>query len=73
MDWLTAAFPTLLIALICPIVMLVLMRGMHGGHRAPGEHAAHAGRVADADELARLRAEVAALREQVDTQAEARR
>jgi hypothetical protein len=32
MDWLIGAAPTAFVILICPLMMILMMRGMHGGH-----------------------------------------
>ncbi len=41
MDWLLGVSPILLIALVCPLMMIFMMRGMHGGHGAATEHDDH--------------------------------
>ena len=64
MDWLTGLLPGALIGLICPLLMLLMMRGMHGGHDGAGKHHTAPATDTTQDELARLRDEVAALREQ---------
>ena len=38
MDWLIGVIPAALVVLICPLMMIFMMRGMHGGH---GDSAAH--------------------------------
>lgn len=51
-----ALLPLLLVVLICPIVMVVMMRGMHGhGARAEAENGATAGKNTSAAELRELR------------------
>lgn len=52
--------PPLLIALVCPLIMLFMMRGMHRGSHKHGPPLASA----DEAELEQLRREVAALRDQ---------
>ena len=32
MDWLIGAVPVALVVLMCPLMMIFMMRGMHGGH-----------------------------------------
>jgi hypothetical protein len=62
MEWLPGLVP--LVALLCPLMMLLMMRGMHGGHGGHGQHDSGQTTSADADELTRLRDELAALRKQ---------
>jgi len=39
MEWLIGAFPVILLVLICPLMMIFMMRRMHGGHGQPsGRH-----------------------------------
>jgi hypothetical protein len=38
MDWLVGAIPIALLVLMCPLMMIFMMRGMHGGHGRPSEH-----------------------------------
>ena len=64
MEWLTGILPVALVAVLCPLMMLLMMRGMHGGHGTDAHHPDDRTATADAAEVARLREEVAALREQ---------
>jgi len=64
MDTFFASVPFALV-LLCPLMMLLMMWGMRSGH-GHEDHAAHES-TADRDELAQLREEVVALREQVGT------
>jgi hypothetical protein len=39
MEWLIGAFPVILLVLACPLMMIFMMRGMHGGHGdSAGQH-----------------------------------
>jgi len=58
MESLFSALPVLLLLLICPIAMLFMMRGAHGGHAGGQEHRS----APDASRLMALEAEVAELR-----------
>jgi len=38
MDWLVGAAPIALLVLMCPLMMIFMMRGMHGGHGSSTKH-----------------------------------
>ena len=56
--------PTALIALVCPLAMFFMMRGMHGGHGQP-QHAPATAHGPENDALNRLQPEGSALPEQI--------
>ncbi len=62
MDWLVGAAPIALVVLICPLMMIFMMRGMHSGH---GDLAARHDAPAD-DRIAELEQQVKELREERD-------
>lgn len=55
MDWLIGVLPLALVVLICPLMMIFMMRGMHGGHgKAAGRsNASTDDRIADLEEQVR--------------------
>ena len=62
----------LLIILACPLMMIFMMRGMHGGHgddqqNTPDHQARSPYDPTSEDRIAELEREVAVLREQADT------
>lgn len=59
MDWLIGAVPIALVVLICPLMMILMMRGMHGGRHPSGRHEAQAD-----DRIAELEDQVRELREE---------
>jgi hypothetical protein len=65
-EWLIGAFPVILLVLVCPLMMIFMMRGMHGGHGQPsGRHDAQAD-----DRIAELEDQVRQLREERDRKRE---
>jgi hypothetical protein len=64
MEWLTGIVPVVFVALLCPLMMWLMMRGMHSGHGGHNTQSISQTPSADADEVARLREEVVTLREQ---------
>ena len=58
MESLLSALPVVLLLLICPLAMLFMMRGAHGGHAGGHPHAAP-----EDGRLRALEAEVAELRQ----------
>jgi hypothetical protein len=68
MESLIGLLPFGLIALVCPLAMLFMMRGMMGGH---GEHGGHATPNAESDQatatrLAAMEQEITRLRGELD-------
>lgn len=61
MDWLVGAIPIALVVLMCPLMMIFMMRGMHGGHR--GSYRQH--ETSD-DRIAELEQQVKELRDERD-------
>ncbi len=41
MESLIGLLPFAIIALVCPLMMIFMMRGMHGGHGEQGGHVGH--------------------------------
>lgn len=79
MDSLSGLLPIALVLLICPLLMLVFMRGMHGGHDAhdaPQQRRNGHGRSASdampAQKLQAIEEELAALRLELDATERAR-
>jgi len=66
MEWLIGAFPVILLVLICPLMMIFMMRGMHGGH---GDSAARHDAPSD-DRIAELEQQVRELRDESDRKRE---
>jgi hypothetical protein len=64
MDVVVRILPGLILASICMVMMLLMMRGGHGGHNSRQDEPAH-GQHPGSEELVRLREEVAELRRQV--------
>lgn len=58
MDWLIGAVPVALVVLMCPLMMIFMMRGMHGGHGQASEHDASAD-----DRIAELERQIGELRD----------
>ena len=66
MDWLIGFMPILLFVLVCPLMMIFMMRGMHGGHGQPS-----ARHDASPDErIAELEQQVRELRDERDRKRE---
>lgn len=54
MDWLIGALPIALFVLICPLMMIFMMRGMHGGHGdSAGSHHSSDDRIAELEQQVR--------------------
>ncbi len=73
MEWLPGLLPFALIALVCPLMMWLMMRGMNGEHGS-GAHGAHSPTeddVASRQKLAELQQEVAELRKELAAPADA--
>lgn len=68
MEGLVGYLPVLLVALACPLMMVLMMRGMHGG-RGSQQQSCHNTPAfePDADQVQHLEREVAQLREQLNT------
>jgi len=66
MDWLIGVVPIALVVLICPLMMIFMMRGMHGGH---ADSAARHDAPAD-DRIAELEQQVSELRSERDQKRE---
>jgi len=62
MDWVFGVVPIALVVLMCPLMMMFMMRGMHGGHgEPPGRHDDSAN-----DRIAELEQQVRELRNERD-------
>ena len=68
-----SAVPFLLV-LACPLLMVFMMRGMHGGHGAADGHQGHRATQTPADEMSldELKAERDVLNEEIGRRAELR-
>jgi hypothetical protein len=64
MEWLPGVLPIALIALVCPLMMWLMMRGMHGEHGSD-VHSHTEDDVASRQKLAELQREVAELRKEL--------
>ncbi len=62
MDWLIGAAPIALLVLMCPLMMIFMMRGMHGGH---GSSTMHKEKPAD-ERIADLEQQLRELRDERD-------
>jgi hypothetical protein len=62
MDWLIGTVPIALLVLMCPLMMIFMMRGMHGGHGRPTGHQD----ASSDDRIAELEQQVRELREERD-------
>jgi len=59
MDWLIGVLPIAFVLLMCPLMMIFMMRGMHGSHGdSAGRHDTADDRIAELEQQVReLRAE----------------
>ena len=62
MDWLAGAVPMVMLVLMCPLMMIFMMRRMHGGH---GKTTVHRGKATD-ERVAALEQQVRDLSEERD-------
>jgi hypothetical protein len=60
MEWLIGVLPIALVALTCPLMMILMMLRMHGGHASPS------GRDSSDDRIAELKQQVRELRDECD-------
>jgi len=70
MDWLIGFMPILLFVLVCPLMMIFMMRGMHGGHGQPSGREDPRENPSAGERIAELEQQVRELRDERDRKRE---